>query len=90
MRHEHGTDGEERRVEYEIVEAYYDDGHLVCHSDPHGAGDSLEELRRVLATMQETFEKPVLVLGDFRGPREVTQAGGAEPGASPAHPGDEG
>ena len=89
LRQGHGTDGEEPRVEYEIVEAYYEDGRPVAHCAPHVVGDSVEELRRVLAMMHEAFEKPVLASGDFRGPREVTQAGSAEPDASPADSEDE-
>lgn len=73
-----------------MVEVYHGDGRAIGHCAPHVVGDSVEELRRALAMTHEAFEKPVLVPGDFRGPREVTQAGGAESGASLVDPGDEG
>ena len=55
-------------VEYGIVEAYFDeDGEPVGYCDPHVLGNSVEELRSVLAMMHTALDKPILETGDFKG-----------------------
>ena len=72
-----GTRGESWvEVEYEIVEAYFDeDGEPVGYCDPRVIGNSVEELRRVLGMMHEALDKPILETGDFEGGKSELVSG---------------
>ena len=86
LKQQHEGTGEESwiEVEYEIVEAYFDeDGKPVGYCDPRVLGNSVEELRSVLGMMHDALDKPILETGDFEGEQERTGLGAAKPTAKP-------
>ena len=67
-------------VEYGIVEVYFEkDGEPVGYCDPHVLGDTVDELRRVLAMMRDAIDKPVLETSDFKRKQEPAGLGGPKP-----------